>query len=620
MQRLRNICFVWLILAASAPILARGADILTEVPNDALGFVLVHNFTAVDAKVGRLATTLQRNLPRPLSFLQAVTGISDGLNADGDFLLVLFPEAGDGQLQFCVWLPIADYDRFTKSIGAASIEGIAAATIAGEDLLVARRGDWALVMDPDQRDRLADLAAATPSPPPMPAWKPWINSNDVTVVAFAPGLQQIFAWLDEDGDAGDKVDDNPFGSLNVNRSEQALVATNANRGSADALSSVKGEFQKWAAATPELTPALQQVSVAACGLRLDDNGNALAGLRVAINKQFTDELKNAEGAGRHELPFSAYAGGGFALCGAGRLPPSLLATIAAAYVRRTAADLTTEERTELDEASLEQLQDAVEQASADVHSVAVLSQPGPDSQPVYTNDFVALRVASASAFVGHANDVMRLWNKTNRDANGETRLVFDVEEIKVGDRMATQYALDVAALDGAVVVPEVRQAMEKLFGAGGKLCVWIVPTDDHTVLLAAATPEQVASAVKLLDRKQPVDWKGGEKSECNALLPAESDWRMFIDPHRYNDWLRREAADMVGVPVIGGPLVLEFPASPPVGIAGGIREGELWLDAAALAPTIKSAGAYLARSRARNSLQQRARILAPAPPPAPMPK
>ena len=620
MHHFRKTCRVLFVLAALAPIRVRGADILTEVPNDALGFVLVHDLTAVDAKVGRMAMLLQRNLPRPLSFLREVTGISDGLRADGDFLLVLFPNGGDGQLQFCVWLPVADYDRFIKSLGATSIEGISAATIAGEDLLVARHGDWALVMDPDQHERLAELAAATPAPPPMPAWKPWINSNDVTVVAFAPGLQHILAWLDESDSAGDKVLDNPFGSQNINRGEHALVGTNANRGSADVLESVKAEFRKWAAAAPELTQLLQQVPVTACGLRLDDRGNALAGLRVAINKEFTDELIDAKKAGRNELPFSAYAGGGFALSGAGRLPPSILSTIAAAYVRRTAADLTTEERTELDEASLEQLQDAVDKASADVQSVAVLSQPGPEPQPVYTNNFVALRVASASAFVGHANEVMRLWNKANRDATGETRLVFDVEETKVGDRAATQYTLDVAALDGAVVVPDVRQAMEKLFGAGGKLRVWIVPTDDNTVLLAAATPEQVAAAVKSLDRKQPIEWTGGELAECNALLPAESDWRMFIDPHRYNDWLRREAADIVGVPVIGGPLVVGFPASPPVGVAGGIREGELWIDAAALAPTIKSADAYLARSRARNSLQQRARILAPAPPPAAQPR
>ena len=40
---------------------------------------------------------------------------------------------------------------------------------------------------------------------------------------------------------------------------------------------------------------------------------------------------------------------------------------------------------------------------------------------------------------------------------------------------------------------------------------------------------------------------------------------------------------MIGVPVVGGPLVLDFPTSPPLALAGGIRDGEMWLDGAALA-------------------------------------
>ena len=39
--------------------------------------------------------------------------------------------------------------------------------------------------------------------------------------------------------------------------------------------------------------------------------------------------------------------------------------------------------------------------------------------------------------------------------------------------------------------------MEKLFGPGGKLRLWVVPADDHTVLLAQGTPEQVTAALKI---------------------------------------------------------------------------------------------------------------------------
>ena len=50
---------------------------------------------------------------------------------------------------------------------------------------------------------------------------------------------------------------------------------------------------------------------------------------------------------------------------------------------------------------------------------------------------------------------------------------------------------------------------------------------------------------------------------------------------------------VTGVPVIGGPLVKPFRDCPPVGIAGGFREQELWIDAVALAPTLKSAYEFL---------------------------
>ena len=78
----------------------------------------------------------------------------------------------------------------------------------------------------------------------------------------------------------------------------------------------------------------------------------------------------------------------------------------------------------------------------------------------------------------------------------------------------------------------------------------------------------------------------------NALLPAESDWRAFVDPHRYNDWVRRESMAMIGVPIIGGPMVRDFPTSPAVGIAGGIQDGEVWIDAAVPAPDDPRRGCF----------------------------
>jgi hypothetical protein len=607
------------------PALCRAANVLSEVPGEALGFVLVHNLSAVDDKVGQLATLLQRNIPRPLGFLKDFAGIGDGLNPEGDFLLALFPltNGDEESIVFCVWLPVTNYDRYLASLGATSIDGVAAATIAGEDLLVAQRGEWALIMDPDQRERIAELAAAEPAPPQLPAWNKWIEANDVTVVAFAPGVRTLLASIATDGEADERSPD-------ANNSDIALRNLNANRRAyysarryvtlADMLESAKTEFQKWSAAVPELAHAMRQANVVGCGLRVDGSGNALASVRVALGKEASTPLIVADDKGSNELPPRIITSGAFVSSGAGRVPLPILSAYTRGYARYLAAEMKAEERTELDDSSLKRLMEAGDQAAGLVQSIYFVSQPGEAAQPIYSNEFVAVRVSSAGPFVEHAKEVMRLWNSANRNARGDTRLVFDVEDTKVGETPATLYSLDMAALEGGLILPEVRQIMEKLFGPGGRLRLWIVPADEHTVLLTAATADQVTAAVAALNEKQAIDWNRGGLGECNGLLPAESDWRVFVDAHRYLDWQRREQSAIAGVPIIGGTLVRDFPASPPVGIAGGFRGGELWLEAAALAPTVKSADTYLTRNRSRAAIVLRARAVAPVPVPVPAPQ
>jgi hypothetical protein len=243
---------------------------------------------------------------------------------------------------------------------------------------------------------------------------------------------------------------------------------------------------------------------------------------------------------------------------------------------------------------LTQLNEAVEQAAGESQSAMILAQPGGTMPPVYTNNWAVVRVVSSADFVKRTAEIMRLWNKANRDGDGETKLILDAEDAKIGEREAKQYSIDFVAMYGTPAVPEIRQSMEKLFGPGGKFRIWIVPVDERTVLIGVGLQEQVAERLKLLDQRQPIDWNQAELAKCNQLLPADSSWRMFFDPHRYNDWARREAMAGMTVPVIGGPLVKPLRDCPPVGIAGGFRDQELWLDVAAPTPTMKSVYDFLA--------------------------
>src|SRR5437588_10417085 len=142
MRRRQPFCIALLVLLLLAPSASRGADVLTQVANDALGFVVVRNLNGMDGKIKGVSAELRKEVFSPLAFLKGVTNIQDGLDPNGDFLLVVYKDTGDdnSQVRFGVWLPVADYARFVKSIRATSSDGVAAATIAGEDLLIAHRG------------------------------------------------------------------------------------------------------------------------------------------------------------------------------------------------------------------------------------------------------------------------------------------------------------------------------------------------------------------------------------------------------------------------------------------------------------------------------------------------
>ena len=602
MQRRLPLAIFASLVFALLPNVGYAAEVLRHLPPDALGFVMAQNMAATDAKLQRLLGGGDTAFIGPLAFFQAATGIDEGLDAGGDFLLAVLPgEAQAGKPTFCVWLPVNDYDRFVVALDSKPAAAITAVTIRGVDLLVTRQGQWALIMDPDQRDRLQRMLAAPPTPASqLAAWQTWIESNDVTAVVLPGGVRRLLTWATASGPddstsahPSDELPDDLFAGDDANADVPPNQRTNPAE-LADPISKIRHSLRQVLTASPKALQWAHAIETMACGVRLDNDGNLLSGIRAAWKKDGRFNPDTAESdAG---LPPSMNEGRQFVLRGAGKLPQPLTAVLAGAYVRLVVDELKTEMALPLEPKTVIRFQEAVEQAAASVPAAGVLTLAGDKQDGVYTNNFLIARVESAATFADQANEVMRLWNQMNREAEQGTRLVFDVEQRPMGDRTATLYSLDVAAADGAPAIPEIREVMEKFFGPGGKLQLIIVPADDHHVLLAMATPQQVERALNSIG-DSPSDWDGGEQTDpANELLVGQRDWRLFFSPHGYTTWLTRYTDAMTG-PVFGGPLVRDFPVSPVIGVAGGARDHELWIDLAAPAATVKNAAAYFEKKR-----------------------
>jgi hypothetical protein len=593
--------FLVFLLIAVAPLTCGAQGVLQYVPADAQALVIVKNIGATDAKTARLMTSLHVALPQLLELLKGFAGIEKGLNRHGDALFVVLPlDEEEMSTHFGVWMPVSDYKQFLNSMQSAAreVDGITAVTVADSDLLVAQQGEWALVMDPDQRSRMQQMLAAAPSPPSqIAAWKEWIEGNDVTAVVFAAGMRSLMGAADstpalapgEDladqstddlfgpGEAG--VDDNPFAA-----SPRRAVPVD------DFFEAFRREYQRWVSASPILQQWAAQVTAVGAGARLDDAGNATAGARIALAGGLDIASDTGSKQSDRALPPSLYRDGDYIASAAGMLPSAITEPVTAAYVRNLINDFMSSENLQLDEEMVDDLQKAAQRAAADLISAHILVRPGGKDDGVYTNHFVVVRASAATEFCDHAVEVMQLWNQLNINAEGNTRFVFDLEQVKVGERTARLFSIDIAAADGQPALPEIRQAMEKIFGPGGKMQLWIVPVDDKTALLAMATTEQVTAALSVLDRKQPIEWTHGDLSAANTMLPAEAEWRAFFNAHHYFQWLKRQTEAIVGTAVIGGPLVRDYPKSPAIGLAAGSRAGDVWLEVAVPAATIQAAG------------------------------
>lgn len=130
------------------------AQVLEQVPSDALVVLRVKNLQDVSNKVATLAnqwglTEMVPNLADPLASFQEETKIQNGLNKDGDAAFAfLDPKGGNPDDSFLILLPVSDFAAFTGNFADAKTEGeITTFTIPneGEPGYAAHWGNYAAV-------------------------------------------------------------------------------------------------------------------------------------------------------------------------------------------------------------------------------------------------------------------------------------------------------------------------------------------------------------------------------------------------------------------------------------------------------------------------------------------
>src|SRR5689334_20886172 len=140
---IRRVLVCLLTMTAASSALAEA--VTDHLPENAWGFIVVHNLQAANAKVEKLLTLFKeltpQPIPAPLQLVKATTGLGAGVNEQGDVMLVVLPgKEGQPTPTPVFVVPISDYAAFAESIKADATGEACSVTVAGEDVLVAKRG------------------------------------------------------------------------------------------------------------------------------------------------------------------------------------------------------------------------------------------------------------------------------------------------------------------------------------------------------------------------------------------------------------------------------------------------------------------------------------------------
>jgi hypothetical protein len=451
-------------------------------------------------------------------------------------------------------------------------------------MLCAKQDRWALIMDATDRERMTATLDARPQiPARVAAWRELLTANPVSVCVLPTAAirQQLRDWLDvavAPTTAAGSLDRPP-----VPASTPSAVAAGK--------PAYRVQLENFVATSPRLVSLLINSDALAAGIRID-GGNLRAAFRVAWP---TDPWQSTDIA----MPAPAlHREGEFAFSGSGQFPEVISRGVMQSAAQTALNQLVSDNRRmAMDSELVVKFLSECDAAAGLVRSATVFHSPGRDEEGVYTNHFLAVRVESSEVFLASVGRIAAAWNELNERSQPPSKLVFETKPLQIAGKAAMQFSLDIVAADDLRDEPSMRQLMTRLFGPDRKLNRFAVQVDEHTVLLAGATQDQVASALKYLKDAAPSTWNATNTAIANHLTPEAPAWKLFFSPAGYVKWYKRMTDASFGE-VIGAPPIDPFPLTPPVALSGSFPKGELSLDLAVPSDTLRIAQSYrLLRTR-----------------------
>jgi hypothetical protein len=553
---------IYLVAASLAAGAASAESVLERLPEDAIGFVLVRDLGKTNAKIEGVFQIFQNAapmpIPAPLAIVKAATGLGPGLNEQGEALLALLPgEDGLADSRPLLLIAVSDYAAFAAGIQGDATGEICRVTLADEEVLVAKLGDYAALMNVEHRERLEELLTSEPrSHAGIQPLNDWLQSQDVSITLTPRGADMLAqaaqAELTEQAVAMRRhMAPQPFEQL-----QQAMAVYD------DGLTFLSAE-----------------VEAVAVGVSIVDDSNVKLSTQAVLNSsgklsKFAASLSSTAAAleGFANKPYVVAAGGQFT--------PEFAQAIADLNLHLLKSDPRSHGFEKLTDEDWRIAETSWRDYTQGVQAASFAAYLDDDDDPLVSNIGGKLTVDNSSRYLNAYAASIEQWqtllNKSTLDIDLEYRL----SEIEVAGRKGLLTSVNMGKALEDPNVPSTNFISDALFGEDGQFRIYLAPTDDHTIAFGVDDREGFARTIRAIAEtdNQLADAAGVQTTL--QLLPSRPSWTGIADPRSVAAWLERLYNKLFAQL---GPVAFElpdYPESPPIGFAVTISDNRLSGEAA----------------------------------------
>jgi hypothetical protein len=510
------------------------AEILKVIPEDAAGFLIINRPQESNEKLAAVAKRLKIDLPaNPLEKFKELLALEQGLDAKRPIGVVGFESKGESEEPSAlIFVPVTDYKGFLDRLEHEDAkDGITPIAVkGGKPMLAGKRGDYAVLTLPKDRDVLAQALKATKNVTLAADLNSWLTENDAAVVLTSRGIKLVGAKARQGLDQAKQQI--------ANLPPEAQFVGKIFDGMESFVKSVESD-----------------VSQTGFGVRMDGDGNIHLAMRAGFVTGSGFAKAGASVQAPAGGPLAGLPAGPFVFAMGGATSGNVMQSLMSfnTEILKTAGNIPEE--------SVKKLESAYAKMMKDMTGMGFVWQVGKENQSLFATMAGVMRTGDANSFLAEYEKSIAVINEIFGGLNLPFVPKYEVKKTKVEGAEALQMRMD---FGGAAGLPEEMQKMFKtMFGPDGKMTITMAVRDDKTVVVRYTGGEGLKEMLKN-------DGKGiggdPDVARVTKALPPGAQWAIYLSPKGATEFADRAVRAISPIPL----TVPQFVATPPIGVGAKI--------------------------------------------------